>query len=105
MRSSARTEKEQNSTDARTTAADEGSRKPQAPPREFAGSASNRKAGVSVRIGTIEVRTTATPAPPAPEAAPPEAQSKRAESHFGPRPTSRDSLSSGLAWNYGLVQG
>jgi hypothetical protein len=75
-------------------------------PREFAGDNSDRKTGASVRIGTVEVRISSPqPIMPATPQVLPEAQSKRAESHPGSRPLSRDPLASGLAWNYGLIQG
>jgi len=92
---------------AHAAAADEPYRNARTPPREFVGDAGGKKAGVSVRIGTIEVRISSPPPQPVPAAtqAMNEAQSKPAESHLGPRPTSRDSLSSGLAWQYGLIQG
>ena len=107
MQSSVRPAEESRLAEARTAAADEPSRNARTLPREFVAGAGGKKAGVSVRIGTIEVRTTTPPPQPAQAAtqAPTEAPSKPAESHLGPRPTSRDSLSSGLAWNYGLVQG
>jgi hypothetical protein len=75
-------------------------------PREFAGDNSGRETGASVRIGTVEVRISSPqPIMPATPQVLPEAQSKRAESHPGSRPLSRDPLASGLAWNYGLIQG
>jgi len=93
--------------EARTAAADEPSRNERTLPREFVATAGGKKTGVSVRIGTIEVRISSPPPQPAQAAtqAMNEAQSKPAESHLGPRPTSRESLSSGLAWQYGLIQG
>jgi hypothetical protein len=93
VRSSVQAEAERNSVRTDTSSADESSRNARTLPREFARGADNRKAGVSVRIGTIEVRAS-TPAPqlvPAASQALTEAQSKPAESHLGPRPTSRDS--------------
>ena len=107
MQSGVRPAKEPRLAEARTAAADEPSRNERTLPREFVATAGGKKTGVSVRIGTIEVRISSPPPQPAQAAtqAMNEAQSKPAESHLGPRPTSRESLSSGLAWQYGLIQG